>query len=45
VARAAVTSGANCGGPAACVLFLAHPDSASKTANIGIVAITLVLFI
>src|SRR5205807_6410243 len=36
VAGATVTSGADCGGPAACVLFLAHPEINSKAASAAI---------
>ena len=45
VARVTVTSGANCGRPAACVLFFEQPDIASKPTSAAIVLIILVQFI
>src|SRR5437660_11893489 len=45
VAAATVTSGADCGGPAAWVLFLAHPEITSKTASAAAAVISLLHFI
>ena len=44
-ARATVTRGANCGNPAASVLFFEHPDMASKAASAAIAPIVLLHFI